>query len=61
MMMNCNGKIWPLFNTCSFNVIVFGNYGKGRVNIKAEYSKDVNAWKINSMDLIQAQKGSKEL
>jgi len=55
-MMNCNGKTWPLFNTCSFNVIVFGNNDKGRINVKAEYNKENNAWKINSMSLIQAQK-----
>ena len=57
-IMNCNGKTWPLFNNCAFNVIVFGNEAKGRVDVKAEYSKEINGWKINHMDLITAEQSS---
>ena len=59
--MNCNGKTYPLLNNCQFNVVVFGNEAKGRVDVKAEYSKDVNGWKINSMDLVTVSEPSRNI
>ena len=51
-MMTCNGKIYPMLNNCQFDLILFGNLGKGRVNVKAEYHKQDNQWNINHMDLV---------
>lgn len=42
IMMNCNGKIYPLLNGCNFDIVLFGSEGKGKVNVKAEYSKNEN-------------------
>ena len=54
--MNCNGKTYPLLNSCNFNVIVFGNQAKGRIDVKAEYERGINAWKINHMNLVTLDK-----
>lgn len=35
-MMNCNGKFYPLYNSCEFNLVLFGDQAKGRVNVKAQ-------------------------
>ena len=50
-MMNCNGKIYPLFNTCKFDIIVFGSKSKGKINVNAEYLKSDNQWRITNMSL----------
>jgi hypothetical protein len=58
VMMNCNGKIYPLLKNCNFEIMMFGNAGKGRVSIQAEknfkknkkdYSK--KEWTIKNMVL----------
>lgn len=51
-MMTCNGKTYPLFTSCNFDLVLFGNQAKGKVNVKAEYSKEDNQWNINKMQLI---------
>ncbi len=51
-MMNCNGKTWPLLSTCNFDMVMFGSKAKGKIRVNAEYSKQINQWKIMKMDLI---------
>jgi hypothetical protein len=51
-MMTCNGKTYPLFTTCNFDLVLFGSSAKGKVNVKAEFNKDDNQWSINQMHLI---------
>lgn len=41
-MMTCNGKTYPLFTKCQFDLVLFGNQAKGKVNVRAEYNKDDN-------------------
>lgn len=47
--MNCNGKTYPLLSNCSFDLVLFGNQHKGKVNVKAEY--EASTWKIKTMTL----------
>ena len=46
-MMNCNGKTYPIFSTVNFDMTVFGDKDKARIDIAARYeNKD---WKITEI------------
>ena len=50
--MNCNGKTYPLLNNCKFDIVIFGNEAKGKINVSAEYSKDANQWQVSGMEMV---------
>lgn len=46
-MMNCNGKTWPVMSTANFDMTVFGDKAKARIDVAARYeNKD---WKITGI------------
>lgn len=47
--MNCNGKRYPMLSNCNFNLTVFGEHDKARIDVQAEYLKDVKEWRIKEM------------
>ena len=49
-VMNCNGKIYPIYNTCKFDLILFGSKQKAKINVKAEYFE--KNWDIKGMEIV---------
>jgi hypothetical protein len=54
--MNCNGKTYPFWNTCNFDLIVFGSKEKAKVNIVAERTRAEKTWDIKKMEIVTRSK-----
>ena len=51
LVMNCNGKRYPMMSKCQFDLTVFGEKDKGRIDVVAEYRKGTREWSIQQMKL----------
>ena len=46
MTMTCNGKTYPMVNSCNFDLYVFGNKDKAKFNVKANYDRESSQYII---------------
>ena len=54
--MNCNGKAYPWWNTCNFDLILFGTKEKAKVNVVAERTRKEKNWNISKMEIVTKDK-----
>ncbi len=51
LVMNCNGKIWPFFQSVKFDLALFGSEKKGMVLVDSTFIRAENRWVLNKINL----------
>ena len=47
LMMNCNGKTYPMKSTANFDMTVFGDKSKARIDVAAKLEN--KEWKVTEI------------
>ena len=49
LIMNCNGKVYPIMSECKFDLAVYGTDSKARFIVKAKYNNERKQMGLNGI------------